>query len=484
MWDCSTDHNTYAGIGATIVLTAVLASLSGGYALWTVFQSSPYAISLGLLWGLLIFNLDRYIVMSLHKRRGGFGAFCRQVATASPRLVLALLIASVITVPLELKIFEREILDQLERNHQRTLNEDIQRIEQNYSEIADLETQNHTLTAAITGKEGQRNDAFHEVQGEAAGTRGTGIRGAGPVWRQKTQFLAQLEQELSDLRAQNTAQIQRNQARIGALKKARETEIAHKAAILHEANGLLARLEVLHDLLQERTTTAIAFVLIAAMFVVIETAPVVVKLLAKYGPYDAIVEQKEAEVMLAEHRKMAEIPDKLQRESTNESALEDVVQNFVLQQFAQAIHRAERNPDFAALHDTIAARLREEYREAILRTLRRVFHPAVPDPEGMGTARTAEASRRKERREQGRQAQTLQTRRVTATALVSKKLREALSVQRSNKPKLRINLLEKGRTGLAPRRVNKRLRPHRRRIAGAPRAVHDTAAVLDAPSLG
>jgi hypothetical protein len=101
-WDCSTEHNTYAGIGATIVLTAVLASLSGGYALWTVFQSSPSAISFGILWGLLIFNLDRYIVMSLHKRRGGFGAFCRQVATASPRLLLALLLASVITVPLEL----------------------------------------------------------------------------------------------------------------------------------------------------------------------------------------------------------------------------------------------------------------------------------------------------------------------------------------------------------------------------------------------
>jgi hypothetical protein len=139
-WDCSTDHNTYAGIGATIFLTAVLASLSGGYALWTVFQSSPYAISLGLLWGILIFNLDRYIVMSLHKRRGGFGALCRQIATASPRLALAVLIASVITVPLELKIFEREILDQLESNHQRTLNEDIQRIEQQYSEIADLDT--------------------------------------------------------------------------------------------------------------------------------------------------------------------------------------------------------------------------------------------------------------------------------------------------------------------------------------------------------
>ncbi len=423
-WDCSTEHNTYAGIGATIFLTAVLASLSGGYALWTVFQSSPYAITFGILWGILIFNLDRYIVMSLHKSRGGFGAFFRQVATASPRLLLALLIASVITVPLELKIFEREIIDQLERQHQRTLNEDIQSIEQKYSEIADLEKQNNILTEAITGKEGQRNDAFQEVQGEAAGNRGTGIRGAGPVWRQKTKFLAQLDQELHDLRAQNNAQIQRNHARIGELKKARDTEIAQKVVILQEANGLLARLDVLHDLIKEQTTTAIAFVLIAAMFVVIETAPVVVKLLSKYGPYDAIVEQKETAVTLSEQRKMADIPDKLQRESTNESALDDVVYNFVLQQFAQAIQRTEISPDLAALHDTIAARIREEYREAMLRTIRHVFRTAVPDPEVIGDAGVAEASRRKERREKGRKAQTIHTRIETAKSFVTKKLRE------------------------------------------------------------
>src|SRR5215510_5359481 len=423
-WDCSTEHNTYAGIGATIVLTAVLASFSGGYALWTVFQSSPSAMSFGILWGILIFNLDRYIVMSLHKSRGGFGAFFRQVATASPRLLLALLIASVITVPLELKIFEREIIDQLERNHQRTLNEDIQSIEQKYSEIADLEKQNTTLTEAITGKEGQRNEAFQEVQGEASGNRGTGIRGAGPVWRQKTKFLAQLEQELSDLRSQNNAQIQRNHARIGELKKARDTEIAQKEVLLQEANGLLARLDVLHDLIKKQTTTAIAFVLIAAMFVVIETAPVVVKLLSKYGPYDAIVEQKETEVTLAAQRKMAEIPDKLQREATHECAIDDMVHKFVFQQFDQALQRAERSPDFAALHETIATRIREEYREAMLRNIRRVFRTAVPDPEVIGDAGVAEASRRKEMREKGGKAKIIQTRIETAKAFVTKKLRE------------------------------------------------------------
>src|SRR5262249_20717014 len=119
-----------------------------------------------------------------------------------------------------------------------------------------------------------------------------------------------------------------------------------------------------------------------------------------------------------------EIPDKLQRESTKESALDDVVHNFVVQQFAQAIQRAEISPDLAAIHDTIAARIRDEYREAMLRNIGRVFRTAAPDPKVMGAAGAAEASRQKEIREKGRQAQTIHTRIETAKSFVTKKLRE------------------------------------------------------------
>jgi len=120
---------------------------------------------------------------------------------------------------------------------------------------------------------------------------------------------------------------------------------------------------------------------------------------------------------------MAEIPDKLQREATHERAIDDVVHTFVFQQFDQALQRAERSPDFAALHETIAARIREEYREAMLRTIRRVFHTAASDSEVIGVAGAAEANRRKEGREQGGKAQTMQTRLETAKAFVTKKLR-------------------------------------------------------------
>src|SRR4051812_35234750 len=66
--ECSIELNKYMGIGATIFSTAALASLSGGYALFTVFRSIPMAICFGLIWGGIIFNLDRYIVSTIKKK--------------------------------------------------------------------------------------------------------------------------------------------------------------------------------------------------------------------------------------------------------------------------------------------------------------------------------------------------------------------------------------------------------------------------------
>ncbi|MDO7743027.1 MAG: DUF4407 domain-containing protein, partial [Pedobacter sp.] len=60
-----TEHNKYVGIGATIFFTGLFAALSGGYAMYFVFKGDTaavlFAIFFGLLWGLAIFNMDRYI---------------------------------------------------------------------------------------------------------------------------------------------------------------------------------------------------------------------------------------------------------------------------------------------------------------------------------------------------------------------------------------------------------------------------------------
>ena len=99
------EQNKYAGIGATVFFTAVMAFIAGAYALYTVFDNVYTAVFFGLIWGLLIFNLDRFIVSTI-KKRDSFG---NELLQATPRIILAVIIAVVISKPLEMKIFEKEI---------------------------------------------------------------------------------------------------------------------------------------------------------------------------------------------------------------------------------------------------------------------------------------------------------------------------------------------------------------------------------------
>ncbi len=108
-----TEHNKYTGIGATIFFTGLFAALSGGYAMYFVFKGDAgaifFALLFGIIWGLAIFNMDRYIVSSINKS----GSTGKQLLQATPRILLAIMIGIVISRPLELKIFDKEIKERL-----------------------------------------------------------------------------------------------------------------------------------------------------------------------------------------------------------------------------------------------------------------------------------------------------------------------------------------------------------------------------------
>lgn len=111
---CPTEYSKYFGIGGTIFFTAAMAMLSGGYAFYTIFNSINLAIIFGVFWGLLIFNLDRFIVNTMYsdgKHTISWGEFIAGL----PRLVIALFLGVVISTPLELKIFEDEINVEIDR---------------------------------------------------------------------------------------------------------------------------------------------------------------------------------------------------------------------------------------------------------------------------------------------------------------------------------------------------------------------------------
>ncbi|MGC4023481.1 MAG: DUF4407 domain-containing protein [Cyclobacteriaceae bacterium] len=106
---CPSEKSKYIGIGGTVFFTGLFAAMAAGYALYTVFDNYFISIALGLIWGIIIFNLDRFIVSSMRKEERVW----RELLSALPRILLAIIISLVIAKPLELKIFSKEIEPEL-----------------------------------------------------------------------------------------------------------------------------------------------------------------------------------------------------------------------------------------------------------------------------------------------------------------------------------------------------------------------------------
>ena len=91
--------------GAALLLVASFAALSGSYATYRVFNGDPYAAPIsglvGLLWGCLIFVVDRSVAMSIVRRPSR-----SLVIGVAMRLPLAALVAATMSTPLMLRISE------------------------------------------------------------------------------------------------------------------------------------------------------------------------------------------------------------------------------------------------------------------------------------------------------------------------------------------------------------------------------------------
>ena len=129
-----TDHNKYFGIGGAIFSTWMLATVSGGYALYFMLDNMMVGMLGGILWGWTIFNLDRFITSSMKKRGdslqhissiGRIGQFFAELTPAIPRLFIAIVIGYSISIPLELKLFEQEVEEELKLVKQQELNEKV-----------------------------------------------------------------------------------------------------------------------------------------------------------------------------------------------------------------------------------------------------------------------------------------------------------------------------------------------------------------------
>lgn len=298
-----TEQNKYVGIGATIFFTGLFAALSGGYAMYFVFKGTDFAwlfaLLFGIIWGLAIFNMDRYIVSSINKNANT----SKQIWQATPRILLAIMIGLVISRPLELKIFDKEIKERLTvsyLNGQRakidTLNKAFDKkyiIE--ITKLNDAKTQRDSLAATIKA---DRQKLNFEIFGNKT-TETSGVMGYGPYAKMKEADLKQRQQNLDTLsqEVRKLEQFVDNRKEFDGLMTEKlltkkQLDSLSNIAGFADRNWALGQLSFNVDGTRD-TNTAIAVTFIGLLFIFFECLPVFVKLMSDRGPYDQTVENIE-----------------------------------------------------------------------------------------------------------------------------------------------------------------------------------------------
>jgi hypothetical protein len=318
--ECVTEQNKYAAIGATILSTAALASLSGGYAIYTVFESVGVALCIGLLWGLIIFNLDRYIVSTLRKkainpsmtRHERRKARAQELGHALPRLLLACFISIIITRPLELKLFEREIETRVNDYNSELLVNMVRQKDSEFPQLDQLGEENRRLLKEVATKE-EETQALHELAMEEAigkvGARTTGKIGKGIIYEERWAAFKKAEAELNNLRQENGEKVAANERRMAELRAEKDRAVEGGRRQIGDRRGLLARLEAHSYLAEHNPAIARASWVLILLFILLETAPIIAKLLSKRGPYDEIQDALEHRVYVHERKGISDLND-------------------------------------------------------------------------------------------------------------------------------------------------------------------------------
>lgn len=286
---CPTDSSKFTGIGATVFFTGVLAALSGGYAFFTIFENVWWSMAFGLLWGTVIFNLDRFIVSTMKKNRK---SKWQEFLMASPRILLAVMLAIVISKPLELKIFSKEIDRKLVLLEEEIYQREIASIDERFiGQTNLLQEQVNSLKSEVESKRQKRNELAEIARKEADGTGGSMKRNAGPIYQIKKSDLDQAQIELDNAVTNNQPQIEKLQSELFLLNAQKNQELA--GIKRNPWNGMAAQLEALRQISLENQAIYFANIFIIALFIMLECSPVIVKIMAQRGPYDELLEIRE-----------------------------------------------------------------------------------------------------------------------------------------------------------------------------------------------
>lgn len=264
----------YSSIGMTIVFTTILAFVSSFFALSIIFDNLLVNTVLALLWAGIIFNLDRYIISSMRSSESKWNDFVKAI----PRMLIAMIIAVIISKPMEIQIFKSEIDSFLKIENSKLISE----VDSKYFDlIQDNAQKKKTEEEQYNKLLMLREQYYQDFKCECDGTCGTKKKGRGVECFSKKEKYETFQAELKSER------VKRNQV----LKRLSEEESSIRLQMKNEKEMLKASLSygLLDQIRALNSLETASSIFILFMFVMIEIAPILTKLMSSTGPYENLI---------------------------------------------------------------------------------------------------------------------------------------------------------------------------------------------------
>lgn len=334
------DHIKHAGIGGVVVATTVMAILAMGFAMHTIFASPDpsgaidpitgevalrgnwwITAPVALIWGLIIFNLDRFIVSTVKGDGTENIIFYKkgkssEILAMAPRLFMAVIIGLTISAPLETYIFKREIYREWKLSMKQLALSEEYRIEQ---ENINLNKRTHSQfeekDKQVKLQQEKYDKANQEYQDELSGKNTGNGWGDGPVAKKKERIkdlelqelnrlreeLATIEKEKEKFKAEVEKQKEKSTKEVLASKPGFLDQIMMLERLAHTGKKVAKFDPVTNEVIKGKEDeiygkASAPIWLVRILFMIIEVAPVIFKFMLNTSSYDWM--QKNVEQIL------------------------------------------------------------------------------------------------------------------------------------------------------------------------------------------
>lgn len=267
------DHSVQilASLGLAILITALIGAISVGYAVSLMFEHPAIPIGAGAIWFLFLSNFDRQLATATNKR------------AVYIRLIPALVIGVIVSVPLELRFMEGRIEKQLQEE---SMAENSHLVEMANQARIEYKTKLERLSEDIQTIETRLSENRRLRSAESSGMENR-VAGKGRKWRYYQAEIGKDSLQLLKLESQvvgSTEDYQKDSMYIEQLKA--ET-------FLEQSFDFLSRYEALENLKSESpAANALAWAL-RLFFVMIEVSPALVKLFLPVTEYHTVIEARQ-----------------------------------------------------------------------------------------------------------------------------------------------------------------------------------------------